>query len=130
MALSLSQGAAVAAALVSEAVGEGFGGVVVAPSDDLPLALAPLLNAFERFVSAGGPNNLDVFISSFYGGDSSGSSACEPRGLSSRQEKKAKEVFEKLSLQQQKMVRSAAEPLLYQVVILLLFNFHNFHISE
>ena len=80
MALSLSQGAAVAAALVSEGVGEGFGGVVVDLSgDDLPLALAPLLNAFERFVSAGGPNNLDVFISSFYGGDSSGSSARERR---------------------------------------------------
>ena len=129
MALSLSQGAAVAAALVSEGVGEGFGGVVVGPSDDLPQALVPLLNAFERFVAAGGPNDLDVFITSFFSGDSSGSSARERR-MSAGLEKKAKEVFGKLSRQQQRMVRSTAEPMLYQVVILLLFNFHNFHISE
>ena len=77
MAVSLSQGAAVAAALFSKVFGEGF--VVVPSDDDLSLALAPLFAAFERFVAAGGPNDLDVFITSFFGGDSSGSSARERR---------------------------------------------------
>ena len=75
MAVSLSQGAAVAAALVSKVFCEGLAGVVVVPSDDdLPVALAPIFAAFERFVAASGPDDLDIFIGNFFGDDTSGSS--------------------------------------------------------
>ena len=117
MAVSLSQGAAVAAALFSKVFGEGF--VVVPSDDDLPLALAPLFAAFKRFVAAGGPNDLDLFIGNFFGGDISGSSVCKRRGVTAGQEKRMRGMFEKFSEQQKKMIKAAEEPMFYQVVTLL-----------
>ena len=119
MAVSLSQGAAVAAALFSKVFGEGF--VVVPSDDDLPLALAPLFAAFERFVAAGGPNDLDLFIGNFFGGAASGSSVRERRGATPGQAKRRREVFENFSQEQKRMIKAAEEPLFYQVITLLLF---------
>ena len=125
MALSLTQGA-VAAALVSEGVGGGLGGQVPEPSDYLPpdVKLAPLINQFERFVAAGGPKNIDTFIASFFGSDSSDSPARGRRGLSPGADKQARWDYNHLSSQMKKMVASTGEPLLFQVIILLLSNFH------
>ena len=122
MAMSLSQGAAVAAALVSKVVGEGFVGVVVPSDDDFPVALAPLFAAFERFFAAGGPNDLDLFIGNFFGGDTSGSSVRECRATAG-QDKRMREIFEKFSSQQKKMIKAAEEPMFYQVVTLLTLKF-------
>ena len=117
MAKSLSQGAAVAAALVSKVVGEGFVGVVVPSDDDFPVALAPLFAAFERFFAAGGPNDLDLFISNFFGGD------VRERRATPGQDKRMREIFEKFSSQQKKMIKAAEEPMFYQVVTLLTLKF-------
>ena len=131
MALSLTQGA-VAAALVSEGVGGGLGGQVTEPSDYVPpdVNLAPLLNQFERFVAAGGPKNLDAFITSFFDNDPSDSPARMRRGMSPGAEKRARLYSDQLSSQMKKMIAAAGEPLLYQVIILLLSNFYKFQFSE
>ena len=119
MAVSLSQGAAVAAALVSKVFGDWLAGVVVVPSEDeLPAALLPVFSAFERFVAAGGPDDLDIFIGNFFGGDISGSSVRERRGATAGEAKRMREVFEKFTEQQKRMIKAAEEPLFYEVITL------------
>ena len=121
MALALSQGAAAAAILVSNVFGDGSGADLPKfPSeDDLPEALKPLFGAFERFVAAGGPNDLNVFINNFFGGDPYGSPTREHR-MTAGVEKGMREAFEKFSDQQRRMIRAAEEPPLFQVATLLI----------
>ena len=130
MAFSLTQGAA-AATLVSEGVGEGLGGQVNEASDFVPplMNLAPLMNHFERFVSSGGPRDLDAFISRFYDNGPSSSSArtaCMRRGMSPGAEKQARDRDDKLSIQMKKMFAATGEPLSYQVIILCSLILTNF----
>ena len=120
-------------ALVSGGVGEGLGDQAPEPSDYLPpdVSLAPLINMFDKFVAAGGPDNMHTFIASFFDSDSSDSSSRYRRGLSPGAEKQARKAYDHLASQMKKMVTSAGEPLLFQVIILLLSNFHStFYFSE
>ena len=132
MALSVVQGA-VADAVSSGGVGGGLGSHSPKPSDYLPsdVNLAPLINMFDKFVAAGGPNNMHSFIASFFDSDSSDSSSCDRRGLSPGAEKRARKDYDHLVSQVKKMATSAGEPLLFQVIVLLLSNVHStFFFSE